>query len=241
MEFRIEGVSHRQNFISEITRIAHAGSFRLNYSRSSMICVGTSGFQYPEWKGTFYPRDISTAKMLPFYAEHFRTTETNYSFYRIPSLKTLANWNAATPAEFCFGFKAPREITHVRKLIECADVLRRFWEAIETLNEKLGLVLFQLPPTFRKNIPVLTNFLHQLPSPMKCAFEFRHKSWFDEETFAALKANGKALCIADTEKLSTPLVWTAGYGYLRLRKTAYSEEDIRCWAEVIMRERFSPE
>src|SRR5689334_2736596 len=103
-----------------------------------MIWVGTSGFQYPEWKGTFYPETLSTAKMLPFYAARFSTTEINYSFYRIPSEKTLANWFAATPRHFQFGMKAPQEITHSRKLAGCDDVLRRFCNVLNSLGDKLG-------------------------------------------------------------------------------------------------------
>src|ERR1041385_144520 len=137
-------------------------------ARIESIRAGTSGFQYPEWKGSFYPRDLSTAKMLPFYAERFSTTEINYSFYRIPSLKTITNWAAAVPEAFQFGFKAPQEITHVRRLQDCAETLGRFFEVIGSLNEKLGAVLFQLPPFFKKDLPRLEEFLATLPRGSKC-------------------------------------------------------------------------
>jgi uncharacterized protein YecE (DUF72 family) len=202
-----------------------------------MIWVGTSGFQYPEWKGSFYPRDLSAAKMLPYYAERFTTTEVNYSFYRIPSLKTLTNWDAATPPEFRFSFKAPKEITHIRRLRDCNQVLERFHTAIESLKGKLGVVLFQLPPFFKKDLPLLQDFLGALPAGIKSTFEFRHQSWFDDESFGALKAAGAALCIAESEKLATPVVFTAGHAYLRLRREDYSKKDIARWAAVIAQQR----
>jgi uncharacterized protein YecE (DUF72 family) len=198
-----------------------------------MIWVGTSGFQYPEWKGTFYPQNLPTAKMLPYYAEHFSTTEINYSFRRIPSEKTLTNWSAATPAQFRFSLKAPQEITHFRKLRDCAEVLGRFCEALKTLGPKLGSVLFQLPPFLKNDNALLTDFLATLPAGLLSAFEFRHESWFNDETYAALKAKNVALCIADTETLSTPVTMTADYGYFRLRNPAYSKADIARWAKII--------
>ena len=199
----------------------------------SMIWVGTSGFQYPEWKGTFYPETLSTAKMLPYYAGHFSTTEINYSFRRIPSEKTLTNWSAATPEQFRFSLKAPQEITHFRQLRDCADVLGRFCEALKTLGEKLGPVLFQLPPFLKNDNGLLKEFLATLPAGLQGAFEFRHDSWFNDKTFAALKSKNIALCIADTEELSTPVVATADYDYFRLRNPAYTKKDIAHWAKII--------
>ena len=198
-----------------------------------MIWVGTSGFQYPEWKGKFYPETLSTAKMLPYYAERFSTTEINYSFRRIPSEKTLANWSAATPAKFRFSLKAPQEMTHFRKLRDCGGVLGRFCGALKTLGEKLGPVLFQLPPFLKNDNGLLKDFLVTLPAGLRGAFEFRHESWFNDETFAALKAKNIALCIADTETLTTPVVVTADYGYFRLRNPAYTRKDIARWAKII--------
>jgi uncharacterized protein YecE (DUF72 family) len=199
-----------------------------------MIWVGTSGFQYPEWKGTFYPATLSTARMLPYYAERFPTTEINYSFYRVPSEKTLTAWNATTPREFRFSFKAPKEITHVRKLQQTEQTLRRFEDAIKTLDQKLGAVLFQLPPAFKKDLPCLQAFLGSLPRDLHSAFEFRHPSWFGDEVFSCLRASGAALCIAESEKLSTPIVFTGGFGYFRLRREDYTESEIAKWAELIV-------
>jgi uncharacterized protein YecE (DUF72 family) len=202
-----------------------------------MIWVGTSGFQYPEWKGKFYPETLSTAKMLPYYAEHFSTTEINYSFRRIPSEKTLTNWSAATPAKFRFSLKAPQEITHFRKLRDCDEVLARFCDALKILGDKLGPVLFQLPPFLKNDTGLLKEFLATLPANLQAAFEFRHDSWFNDETFAALKAKNIALCIADTEELSTPVVVTADYGYFRLRNPGYTKAQIAEWATVIGNQR----
>jgi uncharacterized protein YecE (DUF72 family) len=198
-----------------------------------MIWVGTSGFQYKEWKGTFYPETLSLAKMLPYYAERFPTTEINYSFRRIPSEKTLTNWSANTPQKFRFSLKAPQEITHFRKLRDCSEVLGRFTEALKTLGEKLGPVLFQLPPFLKNDTALLKDFLTIIPAELRSAFEFRHESWFNDETFAALKAKNAALCIADIDELSTPIVATAKFGYFRLRKIDLTKADIKRWAKVV--------
>lgn len=198
-----------------------------------MIWIGTSGFQYPEWKGLFYPHDLAAKKMLAYYGKHFPTTESNYTFRTIPSLKALSNWSAETPANFRFSLKAPQAITHFKKLRGCEEVLAQFWEAAGNLQEKLGVLLFQLPPYLRKDIPLLKDFLASLPREMKSAFEFRHESWFGDELFATLRAKNAALCIADTEKLATPVIATADYGYFRLRDQGYAKKDIARWAEVI--------
>jgi len=197
--------------------------------------IGTSGFQYAEWKGTFYPDTLPASKMLPFYAERFSTTEINYTFRRIPSGKTIESWFNATPARFKFSLKAPQKVTHFAKLRDCADTLRYFYQVILDLESKLGPVLFQLPPAFKKDAPLLASFLNDIPSGSRAAFEFRHTSWFDDEVFALLKNKNMALCIADSEKLSTPVVVTADYGYLRLRRADYQASDIARWAEEIQR------
>ncbi len=175
--------------------------------------IGTSGFQYAEWKGNFYPEDLPTAKMLPFYAERF-------------SRKTL------TPEKFRFALKAPQKITHWSKLKDCADTLEYFCKVVAGLGERLGPVLFQLPPTFKKDADVLSSFLREFPS-MRAAFEFRHDSWFDDEIFKLLKSRNIALCIADTDDLATPKKNTADYGYLRLRREDYKKADVESWAKFI--------
>ena len=194
--------------------------------------IGTSGFQYAEWKGNFYPEDLPAAKMLPFYAERFSTTEINYTFHRIPSSKTIDNWKTLTPENFRFALKAPQKITHWSKLRDCADTLDYFCKVISGLNERLGPVLFQLPPNFKKDVDVLTSFLREFPS-LKAAFEFRHESWFDDEIFGILKSRNVALCIADTENLATPKVSTGDYGYLRLRREDYRKIDIEQWVDFV--------
>jgi uncharacterized protein YecE (DUF72 family) len=203
--------------------------------------IGTSGFQYAEWKGKFYPEDLPAAKMLPFYAEHLTTTEINYTFHRIPAAKTIENWCKLTPATFRFGLKAPQRITHWSKLRDCGDTVRYFCEVISGLGDRLGPILFQLPPTLKKDADVLSAFLRELPSAMRSAFEFRHESWFDDEIFDLLKSNKAALCIADMENLATPKIATTDWGYLRLRREDYAKIDIERWAEFVreQKERWS--
>ena len=196
------------------------------------LWVGTSGFQYNEWKGNFYPDDLPTAKMLPFYAERLPTTEINYSFHRIPAVKTIESWKVATPEEFRFALKAPQKITHWSKLRDCADTLEYFLGVAAKLGDKLGPILFQLPPNLKKDAAVLGSFLRELPL-LPAAFEFRHKSWFDDEIFGLLRARKIALCIADSEIMSTPPKITADYGYLRLRRADYEKSDIERWAKFV--------
>jgi uncharacterized protein YecE (DUF72 family) len=194
--------------------------------------IGTSGFQYTEWKGNFYPEDLATAKMLLFYAERFATTEINYTFRRIPAQKTIENWKAQTPEKFRFALKAPQKITHRSKLRDCTDTLEYFLKIAAGLGERLGPVLFQLPPSFQKDVDVLSSFLREVPS-IRAAFEFRHHSWFDQEIFDLLRSRNIALCIADTDAVATPRKTTADYGYLRLRREDYAKADIEWWADFI--------
>jgi uncharacterized protein YecE (DUF72 family) len=195
--------------------------------------VGTSGYNYPEWKGSFYPEKMPAAKMLPFYAQAFSTVEINYTFYRTPNPKILGGWDRETPPGFRLTLKAPKRITHIAKLRECGELLQYFVTTAATLGPKLGAILFQLPPYFRKDLPVLDAFLAQLPEGTRAAFEFRHASWMDAEVFARLRARNLALCIADSEKFSTPLEMTASYGYFRLRDEGYTPEDLTGWARTI--------
>ena len=195
--------------------------------------IGTSGFQYSEWKGKFYPEDLPAAQMLAFYAGQFSTTEINYTFHRIPSAKTIDNWKLKTPAVFRFSLKAPQKVTHYARLRECSDTIRYFHDVTSSLGEKLGPVLFQLPPNFKKDTVLLADFVNGLPDGMRAAFEFRHETWFADDVFDALKSRGAALCIADTEDITTPPVATAGYGYLRLRREDYESKDVARWAEFI--------
>ena len=199
----------------------------------SRVLVGTSGYNYPEWRGTFYPEKMGTDKMLAFYAARFPTVEINYTFYRMPNEKLLAGWSAGTPEGFTFTLKAPRRITHDAKLQRCEDLTQTFCRTAGTLGPKLGTLLFQLPPTFRKDTGVLEAFLETIPEHTRTAFEFRHASWHDAPVFDLLRRYGAALCVADSEKMSTPLEMTAGYAYFRLRDEGYQQADIDRWAGAI--------
>ncbi len=198
-----------------------------------MIWVGTSGYNYPEWKGSFYPSDLAAAKMLPYYAARFPTVEINYTFYRMPTEKLVAGWAAQTPSPYQLTLKAPRRITHDSRLKDAGESVARFCDVALTLGDKLGTLLFQLPPFLRKDLARLDNFLPQLPAGIRAAFEFRHVSWLDDEVFDRLASKNLAVCIADSEKLSTPVRITADYAYFRLRDEGYTPDDLVRWAKVI--------
>jgi uncharacterized protein YecE (DUF72 family) len=197
------------------------------------IWVGTSGYNYPEWRGSFYPEKLPAPKMLPYYAERFPTVEINYTFYRAPNEKTLDGWNKVTPERFQLTLKAPKRITHDRRLRDCAEPVRQFLDTASTLGPKLGALLFQLPPNLKKDVALLDAFLDTFPPRVRAAFEFRHESWLDDEVYARLRARNLALCIADSERLSTPAVVTADYAYFRLRDEGYTSADIQRWADVV--------
>jgi uncharacterized protein YecE (DUF72 family) len=197
------------------------------------VLVGTSGYNYPEWRGTFYPEKFGTDKMLAFYAERFPTVEINYTFYRMPTEKLLKGWADGTPDRFTFTLKAPRRITHDAKLQRCEEMLQTFCSTARSLGPKLAVLLFQLPPNFKKDAPVLRAFIELLPEGTRAAFEFRHPSWLDAETYDILRSRQAALCIADSEKMSTPVEVTADYAYFRLRDEGYQQPDIERWAETI--------
>ncbi|HYX74662.1 MAG TPA: DUF72 domain-containing protein [Steroidobacteraceae bacterium] len=195
--------------------------------------VGTSGYNYPEWKGSFYPEKLPATQMLGFYAQRFTTVEINYTFYRVPNTKILAGWDRDTPPGFRLTLKAPKRITHIAKLKDCGELLEYFLRVSATLGPKLGVLLFQLPPYLRRDLTLLDAFLAQIPQGTRAAFEFRHGSWMDAEVFARLRARELALCVADSEKFSTPLEITASYGYFRLRDEGYTPEDLQRWAALI--------
>jgi uncharacterized protein YecE (DUF72 family) len=198
-----------------------------------MIWIGTSGYNYPEWKGSFYPKDLPAAKMLPYYAARFPTVEINYTFYRMPTEKLVTGWAAQTPSPYKLTLKAPRRITHDSRLRGCGDLVRGFCGAAESLGDKLGALLFQLPPNAKKDLVVFDAFLDELPPKAPAAFEFRHTSWLDDEVYTRLAARGLALCVADSERLSTPVHTTADYAYFRLRDEGYTPADIARWAKII--------
>ena len=197
------------------------------------ILVGTSGYNYPEWKGTFYPAKLPAAKMLGYYAERLPAVEINYTFYRMPNAKTVAGWAEATPPEFRFVLKAPKRITHDSRLKFVDKPLAYFCETAAGLGPKLGPLLFQLPPNFKKDIDRLRYFLPLIPAGVRCAFEFRHASWFSGDVYELLRGRNAALCIADTEEATTALVVTADFGYFRLRDEGYKKEDVERWAAKV--------
>jgi uncharacterized protein YecE (DUF72 family) len=201
-----------------------------------MIWIGTSGYNYPEWKGSFYPETLPAAKMLPYYADRFPTVEINYTFYRMPTEKLVAGWAAHTPSPYKLTLKAPRRITHDSRLKNCGDLVQAFCSVAGTLEDKLGALLFQLPPSTKKDLAVFDAFLEELPPKLCAAFEFRHPSWFDDEVFERLGRRNLALCVADSEKLSAPVRVTADYAYFRLRDEGYTPDDIRRWGETIARD-----
>src|SRR5262245_1637805 len=191
--------------------------------------VGTSGYNFPEWRGSFYPAKLASAKWLEYYAPHLGTVEINYTFYRMPSAKLGARWSAATPEDFRFVLKAPQRITHIARLKNIDDSLRFFLETIRDLNAKLGAVLFQLPPNFKKDLPRLNDLLTQFPTDVRAACEFRHASWWSDDVYEALRSTNTALCIADTDAGTTPEVVTASFGYIRLRDEGYDDAGLRDW------------
>src|SRR5208283_2966690 len=198
------------------------------------LYVGTSGYSYKEWKGNFYPGDLPGKLMLNYYAGRFRTVEINNTFYRMPSVSVLETWAGDVPPDFKFVLKASRQITHIKRLKNAADSVSYLLEAAGTLKERLGALLFQLPPNMKKDVPRLRDFLALLPPRRRVAFEFRHQSWFDEEVFGLLGDNQAALCIAEAEgELEVPFVATGDWGYLRLRRPDYGDEELKTWANRV--------
>jgi uncharacterized protein YecE (DUF72 family) len=199
------------------------------------VRVGTSGYNYPEWKGSFYPDDMKPARMLPYYAERFSTVEINATFYRMPTASTVEGWARAVPETFTFVLKAPQRITHFARLKNIDEPLRFFCDTAGLLGARLGPLLFQLPPNFKKDVSRLADLLVRLPPGRRAAFEFRHASWFDDDVYERLRTRNAALCIADTEEGSTPAVATADWGYLRLRAVDYTDARLADWVATMRR------
>ena len=198
------------------------------------LYVGTSGYSYKQWKGTFYPKDLPAQQMLRSYGERFGTVEINSTFYGMPKVSILEGWADAVPPGFRFVLKAPKQITHVRKLSDAGDLVSRLLEVSEALTEYRGPLLFQLPPTSKKDATRLREFLGLLPLQLRAAFEFRHPSWFDDEVFGLLRDHRAALCVADAEgDLEVPLVATTDWGYLRLRRPDYGDAELKEWAKRV--------
>jgi uncharacterized protein YecE (DUF72 family) len=193
--------------------------------------AGTSGYSYKEWRGPFYPERLKPAEMLAYYSRRLETVEINATFYRLPGEATFRTWSAQVPEGFSFVLKAPRRITHQLRLAGASEGVEHLVRAAAALGDKLGPVLFQLPPFQQKDLPRLAGFLGELPRGLAAAFEFRHASWFDTDVYAALRERDAALVIADTdERGATPVEPTADWGYLRLRRADYDDEALGGWA-----------
>src|SRR5258708_6454934 len=188
--------------------------------------VGTSGYSYKEWKGNFYPEDLPAKEMLSYYSRRLPAVEINNTFYRLPQPSMIENWKAQVPARFRFSIKATQRITHIKRLNNVADETKYLLETAALLEQRLGVVLFQLPPNFKKDIERLKAFLDLLQPDLRTAFEFRHESWFDDESFDLLRARDCALVVSDTdENPLTDIINPPRCGYLPLRPTAYDEKN----------------
>jgi uncharacterized protein YecE (DUF72 family) len=200
---------------------------------SATIRIGASGFSYKEWLGRFYPPKLPGAKMLAYYAERLPTVEINYTFRALPRRAMLEGWAAKTPAHFRFALKAPQRITHFARLRATGETLDYFIETAKALGERLGPVLFQLPPDLARDDALLADFIGQIGGRVQSAFEFRNSSWFAPPVLETLRSGDAALCIAETEKLASPIEATAPHVYLRLRKEDYDEASLSQWAQQI--------
>ncbi len=196
--------------------------------------VGTSGYSYKEWKGNFYPEDLPAKEMLSYYSRRLPAVEINNTFYRLPQATMIENWKEQVPDEFRFSIKATQRITHIKRLNNVVEETKYLLDTSRLLGECLGVVLFQLPPNMKKDSGRLKLFLELLPSDARAAFEFRHESWFDDETFDLLREKDRALVVSDTDdKPLSEIISTAGWGYLRLRRTAYDENDLADWMKRV--------
>ena len=198
------------------------------------IWVGTSGFSYAQWKGGFYPAKVKQTDMLGIYSERFDAVEVNNTFYRMPRKSVMEAWATKVPSDFRVVLKASGRITHQQRLANAAENVRYLYEQAAGLGERLGGILFQCPPYLRKSTDTLREFLDLLPADARAIFEFRHKSWFDDEVFGLLRDAGASLCGADADEdgdYEAPLHATGAFGYVRLRRSRYSDDDLKRWAD----------
>jgi uncharacterized protein YecE (DUF72 family) len=203
------------------------------------LFVGTSGFSYKEWKGSFYPKDLPAGEMLRYYAERFQSVEINNTFYRMPKPEVLKGWAAEVPDGFTFVLKASQRITHFKRLKDAGEPLAYLLKVAASLGDHLGPLLFQLPPNMKSDVARLRDFLEQIPRGTRAALEFRHASWFDDEVFALMRDHAAALCIAEAEDgVEVPFVSTADWGYLRLRMGDYSAAQMRKWLKQMEEQRW---
>jgi uncharacterized protein YecE (DUF72 family) len=202
--------------------------------------VGTSGYSFKEWKGNLYPETLPQKQMLSYYAERFSTVEINSTFHRFPSAGAVKSWAEQVPASFRFVLKARQSITHFRRLKNAESQVDDFLELAALLKKRQGPFLFQLPPNFKKDIARLDDFLKYMNGRAKAAFEFRHTSWFDDETYECLRGHAAALCVADADDLPAPdLVRTANWGYVRLREDKYTDSELRKWIRRIVAQKWA--
>jgi uncharacterized protein YecE (DUF72 family) len=207
--------------------------------KMTKIYVGTSGYAYKEWKGKFYPEKISPKEMLRFYSERLNTVEINNTFYRMPKESVLASWAEQVPGDFVFALKAPQVITHLKQLRNVSEETKYLFKTLSVLDRKLGPVLFQFPKSFRADRPALEDFLALILGDMACAFEFRSPSWLNDEILGLLRKKGSSLCIADSdENPAHEIIPTAPWGYLRLRRSDYTDADLSQWLERILSEKW---
>jgi uncharacterized protein YecE (DUF72 family) len=201
----------------------------------AQLYAGTSGWAYPSWKPDFYPAKLAQAKFLQYYATQLNAVEVNFTFRQLLKDTTAQKWIEATPAGFRLSIKAHQVITHIKRLKKTEDFVPRFLSTIEPIAraEKLGPLLFQLPPNMKADAQVLQEFLDVLPRAVPSAFEFRHESWFSDEIFSLLKSKNRALCIAETEERITPDVVTADFCYYRYRKPSYTGDERRSMEDRI--------
>ncbi len=202
------------------------------------ILTGTSGWSYPAWRGTFYPERLPAARMLAAYAARLGTVEVNATAYRMLRPELLAGWRAQVRRGFVFAVKAPQRITHQQRFRHADDALARFYAAAAELGDGLGPVLFQVPPTLRKDLPLLEEFLSLLPRGGRAAFQL-HGDWLAPDVLGALERRGAALCVVDGDDGATPLAATADFGYLRLRRLDYDDAALDAWAERVDRQPWS--
>lgn len=195
--------------------------------------VGTSGFSYKEWKPLFYPEDLPDKSFLQYYASQFNSVEIDYTFYRMPNAKTIDAWKAASHDGFRFALKASQKITHRERLQTPSEALDYLLSVVPRLENRLGILLYQLPPFFRCDRPRLEVFLSVLPNGIPSAFEFRHASWFTDDVYRLLEKHNAALCINDGDEQTTPIQLTASRTYVRLRKSEYTTQQREEWVDRI--------
>jgi len=201
---------------------------------STRFHVGTSGFSYDEWRPAFYPDDLKKDAMLSFYAERLPAVELNNTFYRMPSGKLCGKWASEVPDGFCFAVKASQRITWTQKLKDCGELLGVLFGAVAALGQKLGCVFYQLPKWVKKDVALLQDFVAQQQAGVKVAFEFANAGWLEDDALAVLRQHDAALVLSDKDDASVPeLVDTGSWGYLRLRRAVYTDDDLRQWRDRI--------